>query len=135
MKKILLLAALIFTTGFASAQALENAYKFSNGNVLNITHVRSIGYASGYLVVTANGSPNTTDYPDSGAVIYNKIKARADFTKKFVQIGSTGTYINTQMLDSVRCSGSQSNLLWTFSGSEGINDGCAFHTAVKTASN
>lgn len=118
-----------------AAQALTDNYKFSNGNTLNISHVRGIAKSGNNLaVLSATGNWNTTDYPDAAGTVYSAITSRSDFPNRFVTwsvSGLIGAFMQASVADSTRCSGTNTVVLWTWAGTDSFADGCVLNGAVK----
>jgi hypothetical protein len=139
MKKTLTgIFASLLLAGAAQAAALSDQYQVGGQNSINLKHVQFFAGGAGTLYI-GNAGGYVTSYADSGNTIYNKIKARADFSSRFVawtvSAPYSGAYLQTLVADAITCSGSQTSIAWTWAGSTSVADGCALAQMANANAN
>lgn len=137
MKKMFLSLALSLFAFAASAGALTQNFVADNGRVFQIANVLSVDYNGWSVVIkTANGGNQYFD--DATGAVYARIISSAGFNSRFVRVGTSNRYMNTQTnISEISCISNQTVFAWAIGANqpEYFNDGCALHTAVRNASN
>lgn len=127
-----------FAAVSANAGALTNEIKTAAGVPINVSHIGYFGGGNGTLYIKY-ASGWTATYADPSNVAYTAIKARPDFSTRFISAPSfttvPGAFLNVDATATVGCTGGQSSVVWQWAGSESFNDGCALSNAVANAAN
>jgi hypothetical protein len=135
MKKLFISAVLALSAFAATAATLNLNFVADNGRVFQIANVFSVDYdGSSVIVRMPNGSNQY--FADASGGVYAKIKASDGFSSRFVRVGTSNRYMNTQLASEISCVSNQTAFgYYSANNPEFFNDGCALHNAVKAASN
>ena len=136
MKQIIAIAALaLVSVGVAQAQTINNFYKAQDGVPFNTATVKSFTGLSGSVKLEYAGAVTSSAVDGTGA-IYQALITDTNILAKYVQVGATTRWLNTDKIILAACNGNRTQIYWdqVAYATEIIADNCATYHQIQTRS-
>ncbi len=141
-------AAVLAACGGGNAHAATNNFVAADGRIYSVDGVREISATPAGFQLTYTDGNYSDVFADNGYAILAQLVANAPALKRFIQVGSTGQYLNADEIKKAQCQvgtatpagiygsyGDHTFVAWMKAGYTLVNDpGCAFYAALKAGS-